>query len=168
MPEKGLSRKSTLGVYFSYSGIIKARLFPTISHYESVKSLEYPISHPSSFEFIYPALILRHRQKDLKWVLYSTLDTGKGNDIITGTGSLLGIENFYSTIDTGGGSDTITGIATDNAGILNFGLIYIGDGNDIITGTSMLGIGIENYENGTIDTGDISTSNQGELASFSK
>src|SRR4028118_846574 len=42
-----------------------------ISHYESVKSLEYPISHPSSLEFIYSALILRDRPKDIKWVLYN-------------------------------------------------------------------------------------------------
>jgi len=40
-----------------------------ISHSLSVKSLEYTIFNPRLVKFIYSALILRDRPKDLKWVL---------------------------------------------------------------------------------------------------
>ena len=90
-----------------------------------------------------------------------TINTGNGNDMITGRCTNdLGIINYgtlgiinYGTIDTGDGNDTITGTSTGNGvGILNSGTINTGDGNDRITGTSSSGYGILNNE--TINTGD--------------
>ncbi|NQE37270.1 hypothetical protein [Microcoleus asticus] len=90
---------------------------------------------------------------------FSILDTGDGNDTITGDhsiGSGYGIQNafFSSIIDTGKGHDTITGMGS--VGIYNDGTINTGDGNDTITGihTEGGGIPITNYLSGIIDTGD--------------
>ena len=44
-----------------------------ISHSLSVKSLEYPISYPTSLTFTHSTLILCDHIKDLKWVLYCTI-----------------------------------------------------------------------------------------------
>ena len=88
-----------------------------------------------------------------------TINTGNGNDIITGTGG-YGIQNYF-TINTGDGNYKITGNATltGGYGIINSstsagGAMYTGAGNDIITGTSTNGWGIFNYSDSTIDTGD--------------
>jgi hypothetical protein len=90
---------------------------------------------------------------------FSILDTGDGNDIITGDhsiGSGYGIQNafFGSIIDTGKGHDIITGLGS--VGIYNDGTINTGDGNDIITGTHTNegDPAITNYLSGSIDTGD--------------
>ena len=80
-------------------------------------------------------------------ISFSKIDTGAGNDIITGTGTSRGIDN-YSTIDTGAGNDIITGTGKD-FGIFSYGNIITGAGNDIITGT-----GSDTGINGTIATGD--------------
>jgi hypothetical protein len=65
-----------------------------------------------------------------------TINTGAGNDTITGIGTRTGISN-EGTINTGDGNDTITG-----TGIYNYyGTINTGAGNDMITGT---GTGISN------------------------
>ena len=82
-----------------------------------------------------------------------TINTGKGNDTIKGTGYYSGIYND-GTINTGAGNDTITGAGS---GIVNYGTINTGTGNDTITGTSSTGTddysGII-YNDGTINTGD--------------
>jgi Ca2+-binding RTX toxin-like protein len=85
-----------------------------------------------------------------------TIDTGTGNDKITGTGSLsVGVNNkLGSTIDTGTGDDTITGttstkVANFGVGILNSGKIAMGAGHDRIAASGATGI--ENQ--GSIDTG---------------
>ena len=77
------------------------------------------------------------------------IDTGAGNDTITGTGSDTGIENF-GKIDTGAGNDRIKGTGKD-FGIFSFGNIITGAGNDTITGTGSDLVGI--YSLGKIDTG---------------
>ena len=84
-----------------------------------------------------------------------TINTGKGNDAITGTSTGDdGIDNV-GTISTGKGNDTITGIAIRaddiDDGIDNVGTIDTGNGYDTITGTSIGDDGIDNE--GTIDTG---------------
>ena len=65
---------------------------------------------------------------------FGTLETGEGNDIITGVGGTVGISNF-GTINTGEGNDTITG-SGGVVGIDNFGRIDAGNGNDVIQGIS--------------------------------
>ncbi|MBD2473094.1 hypothetical protein [Nostoc sp. FACHB-145] len=87
------------------------------------------------------------------------INTGSGDDIITGTGGEFGIVNFslskldgtilrQGIIDTGAGNDTITG--TGNSGIGNGGIINTGTGNDTIIGTGSSS-GISN--SGIINTG---------------
>jgi hypothetical protein len=72
----------------------------------------------------------------------STLDTGKGNDVIRGT--VLnsefdtGLLNNGSTFITGDGNDIIIGeSAKGGRGIVNDGLMDTGNGNDSITGTDI-------------------------------
>jgi hypothetical protein len=64
------------------------------------------------------------------------IETGFGNDKIIGTSndSGFGIENF-GTIDTGSGDDSITGKSDTSTGINNKGLIDTGDGRDRIEGS---------------------------------
>ena len=85
-----------------------------------------------------------------------TINTGAGNDRITGIGSLsTGIDNkLGSTINTGAGDDTIIGttstsVANFSVGILNVGKIFTGTGNDRITASGTTGIDNQ----GKIDTG---------------
>jgi hypothetical protein len=83
------------------------------------------------------------------------MDTGAGNDEITGTNAYgWGISTYFgSTIDTGEGNDTITG--TGITGIYNNGIITTGNGKDSIiaeggftgTGSVFLGDG-EDYLKG--------------------
>lgn len=72
------------------------------------------------------------------------------NDVITGTGTLVGISNFVDLalaeqppeILTGLGDDVITGTAkAGNAGIVNDGLIDMGRGNDKLQSTAIDGSG---------------------------
>ena len=86
-----------------------------------------------------------------------TINTGDGNNSITGAGeAILGISNTNSgTINTGGGDDSITGIVTGLygvGGISNSGTINTGGGNDGIIGIGGMFDGIFNI--GTINTGD--------------
>jgi hypothetical protein len=98
------------------------------------------------------------------------IDTGNGNDTITGAGNYYGISNMNGIINTGNGEDSIicrgeffnSGnvflgddndliIAdTDVLGhtIINYNFIRTGDGNDTITSTSAI------YNQGVIETGD--------------
>ncbi|MEG4242944.1 MULTISPECIES: hypothetical protein [unclassified Microcoleus] len=98
----------------------------------------------------------------------STIDTGGGDDIITGiTQKGTGIESLDSTINTGDGNDTITGTTLDHSGIYLAGTggIDTGKGNDIITGTSPL-YGIFNYFDTFLNTGegnDIITGNASQF-----
>jgi hypothetical protein len=59
------------------------------------------------------------------------MDTGDGNDIITGTGSVSIANTINSTIDTGDGNDLISAMGTRD-GIENYGTINTGKGNDRI------------------------------------
>jgi hypothetical protein len=103
-------------------------------------------------------------------IFLGSLDTGKGHDIITGTGS-FGIQNSSSTFTTGDGDDRITGNSnggiTDDGrsttGISNHGPMDTGDGNDIITGTNIgFGFGITNSSDITTGNGnDIITGSGG-------
>ena len=72
-------------------------------------------------------------------IFLGTLDTGNGNDIIRGTSGgddfSSGIYNFQANFNTGGGNDIVTGTGT-SGGISNGGHMNSGDGDDIITGTS--------------------------------
>jgi len=80
----------------------------------------------------------------------ATINTGNGNDTITGTGNRSGIAiagsriSNGSSIDTGDGNDTIAGIGLDYG--INFSSandsIDTGKGDDIITGTGNWAIGI--------------------------
>ena len=84
---------------------------------------------------------------------FAIINTGDGNDIINGIGYYSGILN-RGAMDTGGGEDIITGINNSGGGyepaITNTGSIDTSDGNDRITGLG--GIGIYNF--GTINTGN--------------
>jgi hypothetical protein len=70
------------------------------------------------------------------------IDTGDGNDIITGinkevNSSAFGISGYRSTINTGNGNDIITGIIEDVGGSaiqMIDSIINTGDGDDIIMG----------------------------------
>jgi hypothetical protein len=69
------------------------------------------------------------------------IDTGDGNDIITGinkeVNSAFGISGYRSTINTGNGNDIITGIIEDVAGSaiqMIDSIINTGDGDDVIMG----------------------------------
>ncbi len=65
----------------------------------------------------------------------TSFDTGKGNDTITGTSSYVGFYNtFDSSFNTDEGNDIITGNTSANTGFINQGFMDTGDGNDIITG----------------------------------
>jgi hypothetical protein len=85
-----------------------------------------------------------------------TINTGNGNDIITGIGSQAGIEN-YGTINTGNGNDSIiaetaleplfVGNGVGNS-IMNKGGINTGNGNDVIISTGVI------YNEGVIETGN--------------
>jgi len=70
----------------------------------------------------------------------ASIDTGNGNDIITGISYRevgAGIESRYGTINTGDGNDVITGIIPSVGTGINsqHTTINTGDGNDAITGT---------------------------------
>ncbi|HZH66304.1 MAG TPA: hypothetical protein VEY10_15530 [Flavisolibacter sp.] len=92
------------------------------------------------------------------------LDTGNGNDTITGiygelkgdSGAGFGIYIRESTVDTGDGDDIITGTSISfGQGIQSYiSIIKTGDGNDIITGIVQGGDGdgIRSADT-TIDTG---------------
>jgi hypothetical protein len=89
---------------------------------------------------------------------FGKLDTGAGNDKITGNSRVDGINN-HGTINTGEGDDIVTGtsMGTFSDGIWNFGMILTGAGNDRITGIGSRrnntgeSYGIDNY--GVIFTG---------------
>jgi hypothetical protein len=82
-----------------------------------------------------------------------TLDTGEGNDIISGHNtSTDGIYNS-GTLDTGEGNDTITGFGYYN-GIVNSGTFNTGEGDDEITGGYGRGSGIYFTRDSIFDTGD--------------
>jgi hypothetical protein len=102
----------------------------------------------------------------------STLNTGKGNDVIIGTLENLtgwGIYNLQSIFNTGDGNDIIIGDSTHSTnsgvGISNTGSMDTGDGNDIITGMSETIFGIGN--SGLINTGDGADSIIGRAGFFS-
>jgi hypothetical protein len=79
-----------------------------------------------------------------------TIDTGKGNDTISGLGASGGIKNTGRII-TGSGDDKIfTNDRLGNTGLSNYGTIDTGSGNDSILDNGA-NIGLINY--GTIDTG---------------
>jgi hypothetical protein len=92
----------------------------------------------------------------------ATINTGNGNDTITGTGNRSGIDisgsrsiSNGSSIDTGNGNDIITGTGIDYG--INFNSannsIDTGKGDDIITGTGNWAIGI--YSSSSyVNTGD--------------
>jgi hypothetical protein len=94
-----------------------------------------------------------------------TINTGSGNDTITGKTSGYGLDPDQrfcgilneGIINTGDGNDTITGKKSGTGfgtfyGIFNQGTIDTGEGNDTIIGTCKPGIGILN--NGEIKTGE--------------
>jgi hypothetical protein len=98
--------------------------------------------------------------------LRGIIDTGDGNDTITGIHNLTeelmnGSGIFYvGTIDSGNGDDIITGIIIsedslngETYGIYGYGTINTGEGNDTITGITQnrSGEGILSF--GNIDTG---------------
>ena len=90
-----------------------------------------------------------------------TINTGDGDNIITGNGKyngidLYGFRNDRSSINTGNGNDTISGTARDRSSGTGIDLyrssINTGNGNDTITGNG--NYGIELYNNSSINTGD--------------
>jgi hypothetical protein len=79
---------------------------------------------------------------------YGTINTGNCNDIITGTGSAIGITND-GTINTGNSEDSII----SQGKLINRGGVFLGEGNDSITAnTDFPNRALENYN--AIDTGD--------------
>ena len=67
-------------------------------------------------------------------VNFGALDTGAGNDVVTGSGGGFGIFNQGSTLETGAGNDVVTG-SGGYFGIFNQGsTLETGAGNDVVTG----------------------------------
>jgi hypothetical protein len=69
------------------------------------------------------------------------LDTGNGNDIITGTG-LNGIQSLWEVFNTGDGDDTLIGNSNELGSGIAMASLNTGDGNDIIIGTNTTGTGM--------------------------
>ena len=94
---------------------------------------------------------------DLSIDNFGKIETENGNDIIKGTdGIIFGIFNrSNSKIETGNGNDIIEGTSTNSIGISSFSdnIIDTGNGNDTITGTGDFG-GIRNISNSMIETGN--------------
>jgi hypothetical protein len=86
-----------------------------------------------------------------------TVNTLGGDDLISGIkggfSAGLGILN-KGTINTGNGNDTISGSGGVGIGISNQGTINTGNGNDTISGSSGRSLGILNSSISTIDTGN--------------
>ena len=84
----------------------------------------------------------------------SRLDTGAGNDVVTGTGGFYGIVfDDIGTLDTGDGNDVVTGTGGEYFGIGIFGgSILTGAGNDVVAGTGGQ-CGIGIYNGSILDTG---------------
>ena len=105
-----------------------------------------------------------------------TINTGDGDNIITGNGKyngigLYGFGNDRSSINTGNGNDAISGTARDRSSGAGINLvrssINTGNGNDTITGNGSYGIDI--YNNSSINTGsgnDTITGNGREYGIF--
>jgi Ca2+-binding RTX toxin-like protein len=72
------------------------------------------------------------------------IDTGNGNDIITGTGNRYGIVND-GTINTGNGNDSIIANGGFDVGTYGIGSVFLGNGKDYLKG---FGNGSFNGENG--------------------
>jgi hypothetical protein len=84
----------------------------------------------------------------------ATINTGDGDDKILGIGGLgSGIKNVIGIIDTGDGNDWISGNGYSYGIITEVTTIDTGNGNDTITGNSG-GTGIDIRANTTINTGD--------------
>jgi hypothetical protein len=82
-----------------------------------------------------------------------TLDTGEGNDIITG--SNMGADGFVNrgTFNTGAGNDTVDGAGYFQA-FANYGTFNTGEGDDVITSFYGRGGGIYSAKGSIFDTGD--------------
>jgi hypothetical protein len=101
------------------------------------------------------------RQVGISSTQGSILDTGNGNDLISGGSFGIGISNASFTFNTGEGNDTIQG-GGGSRGIENEGLISTGNGKDEIIarasggsyygGPDDFGPALSNFS--TIDTGD--------------
>jgi hypothetical protein len=85
------------------------------------------------------------------------LDTGNGNDIITGTAQ-NGIESYWRVFNTGDGDDTLIGNGDRLGSGINLATLNTGDGNDIIIGTNITGNGT-GISNNQYSFGDFSISN---------
>jgi len=89
---------------------------------------------------------------------FATLISGGGNDTITGisTGNIVtsgtGIVN-NGLIETGDGDDVITGTTAQGYGIVNGGIISTGNGNDLIIGIGDISRN-DIYNYGIINTGN--------------
>jgi hypothetical protein len=107
------------------------------------------------------------------WMVDSTLDTGKGNDVIKG---MLSTRDFGYGLLNGNGSTLTTGDGNDiiisehnrmGVGISNDGLMDTGNGNDSISGTNLnrenLGSGISNSKDITTGDGEDYISGTGSL-----
>jgi hypothetical protein len=100
------------------------------------------------------------------------------NDTITGTARSSGIENFNGTIDTGDGNDIITGTARNgitNSGTINtgngddsmisqgefgnYGGLFLGDGNDSLTADADTDLSPNRFflNHNAIETGMVTT-----------
>ncbi len=91
-------------------------------------------------------------------VNYGRIDTGTGNDIVTGiglngAGIFIGIGDSPASLNTGNGNDTIIGTsATVGINVANDSMIDTGHGNDKITGSGGL-VGIIIQDQAIIQTG---------------
>ena len=68
------------------------------------------------------------------WETDSSINTGNGNDTITGYGKYGIILDKNSTINTGDGKDTVDALEASDLGFDNDGTIHLGAGNDILKG----------------------------------
>jgi hypothetical protein len=99
-----------------------------------------------------------------------TLDTGEGNDIITGSNMLADGFVNRGTFNTGEGNDTINGGGYFQA-FANEGTFNTGEGDDVITSSYGRGGGIYSANGSIFDTGDgndrITSSGYGGISNYS-
>ena len=67
-------------------------------------------------------------------LFYGNINTGNGNDTITGAGKYVGIDFYKSTINTGNGNDTVDALEGGFSGYNSNDKVYLGAGNDSLKG----------------------------------
>ena len=172
-PKDGIGIYNTIGIIETGNG---NDIITGIGPIQGIQSLSGTINTSDDNDTITGATIGPARDAGVVGILMvdSTLDTGKGNDVIRGTALngdfTTGLSNQNrSTLITGDGNDIIIGeSARGGPGISNDGLIDTSNGNDSITGTNtnqfeLFGTGIFNSKDITTGDGEDYISGNGHI-----